>query len=70
MPYKTPSDESWTPADGDTLRKLAAITASAGHHQCGEPPNAGITFRDACDVLASLAERNESVTHIIPDELG
>jgi hypothetical protein len=37
MPYKTPSDESWTPADDETLRKLATITASAGHHQCGEP---------------------------------
>ncbi|CAA7616804.1 hypothetical protein MTBLM5_20232 [Magnetospirillum sp. LM-5] len=70
MQYKTPSDEPWTPADPQTLKDLAHITATAGHNACGEPPNTGITFKDACDILASLARQNESVTHIIPDNLG
>lgn len=70
MRYPTPSDEVWTPADSDTLRKLATATVEAGHHQCGEPPNSGITFTDACQVLQSLAKSDEKVAHLIPDNLG
>lgn len=70
MRYPTPSDQAWTPADSETLRKLAAATLEAGHDRCGEPPNSGITFSDACEVLNSLAKSDEKVAHLIPDDLG